>query len=89
MTPTDPRRDELDRRLQMYAAGGWRVENRTEYQATIVRGKNHSHGLHLALTILTAGVWGLVVWLPLSVFGGLRRRMVSVQGDGSVLDQKV
>ena len=86
---TDPRRDELDRRLQMYAAGGWRVESRSDYQATIAKGKNHSHGLHLALTIITGGIWGVLVWLPLSVFGGLKRRMVSVDSSGQALDQKL
>lgn len=27
-----------------------------------------SHGLHLVLTILTGGVWGLFVWLPLTLW---------------------
>jgi hypothetical protein len=27
--------------------------------------KRTSHGLHLFLTIVTAGMWGLFVWIPL------------------------
>jgi hypothetical protein len=30
--------------------------------------KRTSHGLHLFLTICTFGVWGLLVWLPLSLW---------------------
>ncbi|GJF07708.1 hypothetical protein [Pseudonocardia sp. D17] len=30
--------------------------------------KRTSHGLHLFLTIVTGGAWGLFVWLPLSLW---------------------
>ena len=30
--------------------------------------KRTSHGLHLFLTIITFGAWGLLVWLPLSLW---------------------
>ncbi len=30
--------------------------------------KKTSHGLHLFLTIITGGVWGLVVWLPITLW---------------------
>lgn len=30
--------------------------------------KKTSHGLHLFLTIITFGVWGLCVWLPLTLW---------------------
>lgn len=30
--------------------------------------KRTSHGLHLFLTIITAGAWGLLVWLPLTMW---------------------
>lgn len=30
--------------------------------------KRTSHGLHLFLTIITFGVWGLFVWLPLALW---------------------
>lgn len=30
--------------------------------------KRTSHGLHLVLTIVTAGMWGLLVWLPLTMW---------------------
>lgn len=30
--------------------------------------KTTSHGLHLVLTICTAGMWGLFVWWPLTIW---------------------
>jgi hypothetical protein len=51
----DERKAGLDRTLQRYGAEGWRIETRSEFQATIAKGKQHSHGLHLFLTIITVG----------------------------------
>ena len=41
--------------------------------------KRTSHGLHLFLTIVTAGAWGLFVWLPLTLWHrfGPRRKVVT------------
>jgi hypothetical protein len=30
--------------------------------------KRTSHGLHLFLTIITGGIWGLLVWFPLAMW---------------------
>lgn len=35
-----------------------------------------SHTFHLLMTLLTLGAWGIFVWLPITVFNGLRRRRV-------------
>lgn len=41
--------------------------------------KKTSHGLHLVLTICTGGIWGLFVWLPLTLWHkfGPRKRTVT------------
>ncbi len=41
--------------------------------------KKTSHGLHLFLTIITAGMWGLFVWLPLTMWHkvGPKRKIVT------------
>jgi hypothetical protein len=41
--------------------------------------KRTSHGLHLFLTIITVGMWGLLVWLPLTLWHrfGPRRKVVT------------
>jgi hypothetical protein len=30
--------------------------------------KHTSHGLHLFLTIITGGAWGLFVWIPITIW---------------------
>jgi hypothetical protein len=44
--------------------------------------KRTSHGLHLFLTIITAGVWGLLVWLPITIIHKLGRGEKSVTRVG-------
>lgn len=41
--------------------------------------KRTSHGLHLFLTIITFGVWGLLVWFPLTIWHkvGPQKRIVT------------
>ncbi|QYN35326.1 hypothetical protein K1T35_44610 [Pseudonocardia sp. DSM 110487] len=41
--------------------------------------KGTSHGLHLFLTIVTVGMWGIFVWLPLTLWHkfGPRRKVVT------------
>jgi hypothetical protein len=41
--------------------------------------KRTSHGLHLFLTIVTGGAWGICVWLPLTMWHrfGPRRKVVT------------
>lgn len=40
--------------------------------------KDTSHLLHLILTILTAGIWGLLVWLPITLWHKFGPRSKSV-----------
>lgn len=40
--------------------------------------KSTSHGLHLFLTIITLGMWGLFVWLPITLWHKLGPRKKSV-----------
>lgn len=78
----------LDRTLQQYGASGWRIENRSDYQATIAKGKQTSHGLHLFLSIITLGLW-LIPWLGLGMVGGVKRRMITIDGFGNTVEQKL
>lgn len=41
--------------------------------------KQTSHGLHLFLTIITGGAWGLLVWLPLTMWHsmGPKRKVIT------------
>lgn len=79
----DERKAILDAAVANTVSGGWRVESRTDFQAVLVKGKNHSHLLHLILTILTLGLW-LLVWIPLGIFGGEKRATMTVDAAGRV-----
>ena len=47
-----------------------------------------SHLLHLFLTLITVGIW-LIFWLGLGVLGGIKRRMITVDEFGNVVEQKI
>lgn len=55
---------------------GWRVELESETHLHLINGRRVNHILHLLLTIVTAGVWG-IVWLLIVLNGGETRRVVS------------
>ena len=84
----DERRAILDRTLQRYGASGWRIESRSDFQATIAKGKEVSHLLHLFLALITVGIW-LIFWLGLGMVGGVKRRMITIDEFGNVVDQKL
>jgi len=84
----ESRKAALERFIAIETKQGYRVESQTDYQAVLVKGKNHSHGLHLFLTIITVGLWGLFVWLPLTIFGGEKRAVISVDINGKANIQR-
>jgi hypothetical protein len=84
----DERKAILDRTLADRGAQGWRIETRSDYQATIASGNRINHVLHLILTIITAGLWG-IVWILLAIFGGIKRRIITVDEYGNVVDRKI
>lgn len=84
---SEQRRANLDASLQRFGASGWRIENRSDYQATIAKGKDIRHGLHLFLTIIT-GVW-FIVWIGVYLRDRLQRRLVTVDEYGNVVEQKL
>ena len=85
---TTDRKATLDRTLQRYGAQGWRIETRSDYQATIAKGEKINNTLHLILTFLTAGLWG-IVWIILLITGGIKRRMITIDEYGNVVDSKL
>lgn len=81
MLTTDQRAEILNHLILEETAKGWRVVSQSQTQAQLARGKNTSHVLHLLLTLLTLGVW-LIVWIPLILFGGEQRKLLSVNEYG-------
>ena len=87
LTP-EQRKATLDQRLRAEEAQGWRVETRSETQASLARGKPLNTKLHLILTICTVGIWG-IVWFALWITGGEKHRTITVDEYGSVVDSLV
>jgi hypothetical protein len=82
------RKATLDHALQDLGRRGWRIENRSDHQATIAKGQRVHHLLHFFLTLFTLGVW-LLVWVPLMMFGGVKRKVVLVDEAGVIREQRV
>jgi hypothetical protein len=62
------------------------VESQTDYTAIVRFEKPVNHVLHLILTLVTFGLWG-IVWLVLSIVAASTRKTVSLTVDeyGQVL----
>jgi hypothetical protein len=80
------REEILARQVQSAIASGGRVQSQSSYNAVIVRGQQVNHGLHLILTLLTAGLWS-IVWIIIAVSGGEKRQMIMVDDFGNVTTQ--
>lgn len=80
---SDQRKQALAQMVAQEVAHGKRVESHTDYQAVLVTGKPVNHILHLILTLLTCGAWGLV-WLILAFAAGEKRTVVAVDDWGNI-----
>lgn len=95
ITPTHPgerspeeRRSYLASEVAAHVRQGYRVESQTDYQAIVVKGRRANHLLHFILGLFTLGLWWLFVWLPVGLFGGERRRVITVDTYGNVANAK-
>lgn len=81
----EQRRQALANAVAREVGGGWHVESQTDTQAVLVRpGTRVNHILHLLLTLITLGAWGLV-WIWIAVFKKREHhKVVTVDGFGNV-----
>ena len=84
----EERKELLARTLQGQLAQGSRIESQSDFQAVVVKGKPLNNTLHLILTLVTLGTWG-IVWIALAIFGGEKRSMVTVDEYGNAAVQKI
>ncbi len=83
----DERKALLAQAIANWVRGGWHVESQTDYQAVMVKGHRPNHILHLILTIVTLGIWA-IVWILVTILGGEKRAVVSVDEYGNTLAQR-
>lgn len=76
------RRRRLAHHVASAVANGRRVETQSDFQAVLVRGHRPNHVLHLILSLVTFGLW-VPVWLVLTVAGGEKRELLSVDEFGN------
>ena len=80
--PVDERKQILSRQIGSMLTQGRRVESQSDFQAVLLRGHAVNHILHLIITIVTLGFWG-IVWIALAVLGGEKRELVQVDEWGN------
>ncbi len=85
-TPEE-RRAALAQHVASYVSNTYRVESQTDYQAIVVYGRRPNHLLHFLLSCFTFGLW-VPVWIALVLFGGEKRRVVTVDSYGNVATSK-
>jgi hypothetical protein len=83
----DPlRRDQLNTRVQYYAAMGWHVESGSDFRAVVARGTEKlPNTVNVILTLATGGLW-LIYWI---FSKGKRRVLLTVSEDGVVDEQSI
>ena len=80
----DERARILERSLQEYSAQGWRIETRSEFEATVAKRTAFSYGLNVFLTIITFGLWKVVL-VRTGGRGGVKHHTISVDGSATSL----
>ena len=85
---SEERRVILARTLQSQIVQGGRIESQSDFQAVVVTGQRINHVLHLILTLVTFGLWG-IVWIVMAFIGGEKRSVVSVDEFGNPLVQRL
>lgn len=83
----EERRALLAQRVAREVASGARVEAQTDIMAVIVRGHRTNHVLHFLVSLFTIGFW-LPVWFLLTIFGGEKRSVLTVDDYGNIVAQK-
>ena len=78
----DERREILSRQIGSLLSQGRRVESQSDFQAVLLRGHAANHVLHLIITLITLGTWG-IVWISLVALGGEKREVVQVDEWGN------
>lgn len=75
----------VDALVAKYVSNGWAVESRTETQAVLVRKKKLGWFWNILLTLVTAGLWLIVVFFKI-VNRKTYRKTITVRSDGQIIE---
>lgn len=84
----DDRKRKLANQIRTEVTQGARVESQGDFDAVVATGAEVNHTLHLIATVVSCGIWG-IVWLVMTLTGGIKRKMVAVDDYGQVLVQNI
>jgi len=73
----------LDHAVASHVSTGWAVESRTATMAVMVSGGQANHVLHLLLTLLSCGLWG-IMWLLIAATSSTSRISLILNPDGTL-----
>jgi hypothetical protein len=85
---TQDRKKILADAIQREVVQGGRIQSQAEFQAVLVKGERPNHTVHAIVTIFTCGLWG-IPWIVISLTGGERRTMITVDDYGNALVQQL
>ena len=80
----EQRKRAMAQAIQTDVVAGWRVESQTDESAVLVKGGVTNHTLHLILTLISCGAWGLV-WLIMVLVNRRQTVMLRVDDYGNIL----
>jgi hypothetical protein len=90
MDPKTPeeRKQALALTVRGAVARGGVVQSQNDFDAVVVYGKPVNHVLHVILTLATCLIWG-IPWFIITVFGGEKREMITVDEWGNTAVQRM
>ena len=83
----EQRKELLARAIASEIRQGARIESQSDFQAVTVRGSKPNHILHLILTLITLGFWG-IIWIAVAALGGEKRGVIDVDEYGNTNIQR-
>lgn len=81
----EERRAVLAQKIEDQVRKGARVDSQSDYQAVLVWGHRPNHILHFLIGLVTLSAWWIFVWLPIIIFGGEKRKILTVDEHGKAM----
>ena len=67
---------------------GWRIVSETRTDTLMAKGERINHLVHILLTVISVGIWGIYYGLRL-IFGGLKQVRITKDSKGNARVKQV